>query len=283
MFNFDCPVKQCYQNYPCDIEEKGKVVALVLVDEGETVDKTDGQSMLDSFNILAANGKAQLILSIDGEKPRPETNEGPGRGLQETKIMASVHTINWTDYQGVANVPFYNAIRKSGQNYDLYFLTPTLIYDVSENEVTVVAPLVIDRDLKSFQRAEGTIKWSANGDPLPISVAQADVKDFMKPLRYVFAQGETYQATTNDGSTISGTFAAELNKSLVSGSVPDVAYTISDQSEDFGNLGLVFDTITGDYDITPTAPGIFTFTVNAFSESNCITGRLLVTITVQST
>lgn len=281
MFNFDCPVKPCYQNFPCDIEEKGKIVALVLVDEGETVDKTDGQSMIDSFNLLAANGKAQLILSVDGEKPKPETNEGPGRGLQETKIMASVHTINWTDYQGVVNVPFYNAIRKSGQNYDLYFLTPTLIYDVSENEVTVVAPLVIDRDLKSFQRAEGTIKWSANGDPLPISVDQSVVKDFMKPLQYVFSQGETYEQTTTEGSTISGTFDVTLNKSLISGTVPDVVYAI-DETSDIAGLGLVFDDLTGDYDITPTDAGVYTFTVLASSDGNCITGKLFVTITVQS-
>jgi hypothetical protein len=281
MFNFDCPVKPCYTNYPCDIEEKGKIVGLVLVDEGETVDKTDGDSMIASFNLLAANGKAQLILSVDGEKPKPETNEGPGRGLQETKIMASVHTINWTDYQGVANVPFYNAIRKSGQNYDLYFLTPTLIYDVSENEVTVVAPLVIDRDLKSFQRAEGTIKWSANGDPLPISVPQASVKDFMKPLQYVFSQGETFEATTTEGGTLSGTFDATLNKSLGSGSIPDVVYAI-DETSDIAGLGLVFDDLTGDYDITPTDAGVYTFTVLASSESNCITGKLFVTITVQS-
>ncbi len=281
MYNFDCPVKPCYVNYPCDIEEKGKIVGLILVDEGETVDKTDGESMLDSFNYLTANGKAQLILSIDGEKPKPETNEGPGRGLQETKIMASVHTINWTDYQGIANVPFYNQIRKSGQNYDLYFITPTLIYDVSENEVTVVAPIVIDRDLKSFQRAEGTIKWSANGDPLPITVAQSSVKDFMKPLQYVFSQGETFEATTTDASTLNGTWDATLNKSLISGSLPDVVYSIIDSS-DLTGLGLIFDELTGEYEITPTDPGVYTFTVLASSDGNCITGKLLVTITVQS-
>lgn len=281
MLNFDCNVKPCYQNYPCDLDEKGKIVGIILVDEGETVDKTDGQSMIDSFNLLAANGKAQLILNIDGEKPRAEVNEGPGRGLQETQILSSVHTINWTDYQGAANVPFYNEIRKSGQNYDSYYITPTLIWDNSENEVTVVAPIVIDRDLKSKIRAEGTIKWAANGDPLPTSVEKAVVKDFMKPLQYVFSQGETYEQTTTEGSTISGTFDATLNKSLISGSIPDVVYAI-DETSDIAGLGLVFDDLTGDYDITPTDAGVYTFTVLASSDGNCITGKLFVTITVQA-
>lgn len=280
MLNFDCPVRPCYENFPCDIEEAGKVVGVVLTNQGEIVNMTDGQAMINSFNLLAVNGKAQLILSIDGEKPKPETNEGPGRGLQETKIMASVHTINFIDYQGIANIPFYNAIRKSSQLYDLYFITPTFIWDVSGKQVTVIAPLVIERDLKSFIKAEGTIKWSGNGDPLPTRVDASVIKKFMEPMAYQFADGEFFEASLAEVATITGTWGAVLNKTLISGAQPIVEYKLINKPANIAGLGLTFDTLTGAYTISPTVIGVYTFQVIAYTDDNCISGKLIVTITV---
>ena len=280
MLNFDCPVRPCYENFPCDIEEAGKVVAMVLTNEGEIINMTSGKTMIDSFNLLAINGKAHLILSIDGEKPKPETNEGPGRGLQETKIMSSVHTINWTDLQGVANIPFYNAIRKTSQLYDLYFITPTLIWDVSGKQVTVVAPIVIERDLKSFIKSDGTIKWSQNGDPLATSAKANDIKAFMIPLAYEFTDGDTFDATVAEVANISGTWAALINKVLISGAQPTVEYKLANTPANIAGLGLTLNVLNGGYVINPTVAGVYTFQVIAYTDDNCITGKLLVTITV---
>lgn len=281
---FNCPEDVCYTNFPCDIDQKAKIVDLVLVQKqyASEVDKTSGETMLDSFNLMAVNGKAQLILNINGEKPLPETTELPGRGLQEIKVGSSSHTINFDDYQGVINVDFYNQIRKTSQNYDLYFMTPGIIWDASSKQVTIYGNVVIANDLKAFIMSQGKIKWTANGDPSAVVTEENLIEAFSVPLVYSFGV-ESVELTTDDGGgTISGTWAATLNKDLISGSVPTIDYSLIDLPTDIANLGIIFDQLTGDYDITPTLTGVYSFTVLASNSVSCITGQLPVTVTVQS-
>jgi hypothetical protein len=281
---FNCPEDVCYTNFPCDIDQKAKIVDLVLVQKqyASEVDKTSGETMLDSFNIMAVNGKAQLILNINGEKPLPETTELPGRGLQEIKVGSSSHTINFDDYQGVINIDFYNQIRKTSQNYDLYFLTPGLIWDASSKQITMYGNAVIANDLKAFIMSQGKIKWTANGDPSAIVTDENLIEAFSVPLVYSFGV-ESVELTTDDGSTITGTWDATLNKSLVSGSVPDIEYSLIDLPSNIVGLGIIFDTLTGEYEITPSVPGVYSFSVLVANSVSCITGQLQVTVTVQST
>ena len=280
---FNCPEDVCYTNFPCDIDQKAKIVDLVLVQKqyASEVDKTSGETMLDSFNIMAVNGKAQLILNINGEKPLPETTELPGRGLQEIKVGSSSHTINFDDYQGVINVDFYNQIRKTSQNYDLYFMTPGIIWDASSKQVTIYGNVVIANDLKAFIMSQGKIKWTANGDPSAIVTDENLIEAFSVPLVYSF-DSESFEATVVNNATENGFWSATLNKDLISGSVPDIKYSLIDLPDNFSELNLAFDEITGEYTIAPTPPalGVYSFNVLAYNSVSCITGQLPVTITV---
>jgi hypothetical protein len=275
-------VDVCYTNFPCDIDQKAKIIGLALVQKqyASEVDKTSGETMLDSFNIMAVNGKAQLILNINGEKPLPETTELPGRGLQEIKVGSSSHTINFDDYQGVINIDFYNQIRKTSQNYDLYFLTPGLIWDASSKQITMYGNAVIANDLKAFIMSQGKIKWTANGDPSAIVTEEDLIESFSVPLVYEFGV-ESFETTTSLLLTSDGTWDATLNKSLPSGSVPDIVYSLSElDPADQLALGLILDPLTGQYELTPEEVGVYSFVVVASNELSCITGQLPVTITV---
>jgi hypothetical protein len=278
---FNCPEDVCYTNFPCDIDQKAKIVDLVLVQKqyASEVDKTSGETMLDSFNIMAVNGKAQLILNINGEKPLPETTELPGRGLQEIKVGSSSHTINFDDYQGVINIDFYNQIRKTSQNYDLYFLTPGLIWDASSTQITMYGNAVIANDLKAFIMSQGKIKWTANGDPNAIVTEENLIQEFSIPLVYEFGI-ESFEDTVSEDTLISETFSATLNKSLPSGTVPDIEYSLTEFSDvDLPNY-IVFDELTGEIDIQIPQAGVYSFVVVASNALSCITGQLSVTITV---
>jgi hypothetical protein len=278
---FNCPEDVCYTNFPCDIDQKAKIVDLVLVQKqyASEVDKTSGETMLDSFNIMAVNGKAQLILNINGEKPLPETTELPGRGLQEIKVGSSSHTINFDDYQGVINVDFYNQIRKTSQNYDLYFMTPGIIWDASSKQVTIYGNVVIANDLKAFIMSQGKIKWTANGDPSAVVTEENLIEAFSVPLVYSFAL-ESFTDTVSEDTLISQTFSATLNKDLISGSVPTIDYSLIEFSDvDLPNY-IVFDALTGEIDIQIPQAGVYSFTVLASNSVSCITGQLPITITV---
>jgi hypothetical protein len=60
-----------------------------------------------------------------------------------------------------------------------------------------------------------------------------------------------------------------------------VQYAI-EAEDDIDGLGMVFDETTGEYEITPTQSGIYTFDVVATNAVSCITGKLSVVITVNA-
>jgi hypothetical protein len=237
----NCPEDVCYVNIRCDIGQKAKIVNLVMVETqyANEVDKTSGETMLDSFTLLAVNGKAQLILSINGEKPLPETTELPGRGLSEIKVGPSAHTINFDDYAGVVNVDFYNKIKKTSQNYDFYYITPGIIFDASANEVTLYGNVMIANDLKAFIMTQGRVKWTADDDATPYITSQQLIKEFTQPLVYEFSPS-SFEETMTEGATIAGSWIATINKDLPSGSLPEVQYAI-EAEDDIDGLGMDFD------------------------------------------
>jgi hypothetical protein len=278
-FSLNCPQIGCYNNFECDVQEPGRIVAIALVDKNHSdeLDTTgDDQDFLDSLFTLALEGNAQLLLNISGEKPRPETAEGPGRGLRQTTILASTQTINFVDMQGVPNTRFYNIIRRSSQNYDMWFFTKTLIWDASAQDITLLASNVITNDLQQYIGAEGTIKWTSNDDPVPDSFSLT--KTLLNGLAYEISGAQSVATTVAVGG--SENYTATLNYDFASGSLPDLIWSLENTAAEIAVLDAQIDEVTGILTYDPTEAGVFVLTVKVTNEFGCIFGTYDVTFTI---
>ena len=278
-FSLNCPQIGCYNNYECDVQEPGRIVGIALVDKNYTADlNTTGtdDDFIDSLFLLALDGNAQLLLNINGEKPRPETAEGPGRGLRQSTILASTHTLNFVDMQGVPNTRFYNIIRRSSQNYDMWFFTKTLIWDASATDITLLASNVITNDLQQYIGAEGTIKWTSNDDPVPASFSLT--KTLLNGLAYEISGLESLSVGLAGGDTT--VYTAELNYDFGSVSLPDLVWSLTGSAASIASLGATIDATTGELEINATEEGVFTITVKVTNEFGCIFGTYDVVVTV---
>jgi hypothetical protein len=273
-FTITCPSDGCYANYLCDIEKENRIVAAVLVKKGVTITKTTSAAWLDSLLTAALTGNGFLILNISGEKPRPDTAELPGRGKQLNKPGGKTHTLNFTDMQGVVNVDFYNKIARTSKNYDLYYFTPDLIWDVAGETISLVADPVITADLNTYIGSEATIKWVSKGNPLP---CEFDVDTLLDGMYYEITgvtDPDFSIEVPNDGTETS-TFTAALNVSLISD--PDLVWSVSAPSNI--NFTISVDSVTGI--VTVIAPALgnetTTFTLTVTNIFGCIFGEQIVT------
>jgi hypothetical protein len=276
-FLTSCPPDGCYINPECDIEKKGRVIAAALVKKSAAnlVDKSSGDAFLVSLWLLALQGNATLILNTSGEKPRPETAELPGRGMRINKPGAKTHTINLIDMQILGNIDFYNKILRNSQNFDFYYFTPDLYWDVSGEQVTIIGDPVIQNDLTQYIGGEVTIKWVSNGNPLTY---EFDTDAFLVGLYYEISGPST--ATTGLGSGDNLSYTATLNQTITSGSLPDVVWSLDSSAAIIESLGAVIDQVSGDLEINAIDEGVFVLTVKATSETGCVFGTLDVTVTV---
>jgi hypothetical protein len=273
-FTITCPSDGCYANYLCDIEKENRIVAAVLVKKGVAITKTTAAAWLSSLFTACLEGNGFLILNISGEKPRPDTAELPGRGKQLNKPGGKTHTLNFTDMQGVVNVDFYNKIARTSKNFDLYYFTPDLIWDVAGETISLVADPVITADLNTYIGSEGTIKWVSKGNPLP---CEFNVDTLLDGLFYEIT-GTTdpdFSIEVANGGTATSIFNASLNYTLISN--PDLVWSVSAPSND--DFTISVDSTTGI--VTVIAPAMdsqtTTFTLTVTNIYGCIFGEQIVT------
>ena len=274
----NCPADVCYQNSQCDIEEKGRIIAAVMVKKtfaSQVVKNAGPDAFLNSLWILALAGNATLILNTSGEKPRPETAELPGRGMRINKPGAKTHTVNLIDMQVLINVDFYNKILKTSQNYDFYYFTPNQVWDVSGQQVTMIGDPVIQNDLTTFIGGEVTVKWVQNGNPIN---SEFDTENLLEGLFYEISGPDAVSTTLASGDTFALT--AQLNQTITSGTQPDIIWSLVSATAINDSLGAVIDPVTAEVEVTPTEEGVFQLIVQATSETGCIYGQLPVTVTV---
>lgn len=278
-FTITCPSDGCYANYLCDIEKENRIVAAVLVKKGVSITKTTSAAWLSSLFTACLEGNGFLILNISGEKPRPDTAELPGRGKQLNKPGGKTHTLNFTDMQGVVNVDFYNKIARTSKNFDLYYFTPDLIWDVAGETISLVADPVITADLNTYIGSEGTIKWVSKGNPLP---CEFDVDTLLDGLFYEITGTTDPDFILNAvvGMPYPSTFDADLNVSLMSS--PALQWSVTGSDADLSATGGVIDASTGVLTITAISAGTYNLILKATNIYGCIFGEQEITIVVTS-
>ena len=269
-----CPPEPCYSNIACDIEKEGRVVAVVFVKKSSAslVNKSSKAAWLNSFWSLALAGDAILILNISGEKPRPETATLPGRGRQPNKMGAKTHTLNLFDMQIVGNVQFYNDMLKSSINYDLYYITPDLIWDASGQVVTVNGDVVIQNDLTQYISGEVTVMWQQNGTPLPYDFEDTVINE---GLNYIVSGATSVTIACAGGETES--YTAALNQP-VSTTLPNIVWSLSGDQDALDATGAVIDATTGIVTFNAVDFGTYQIQVVATSSTGCVIGTLVVNV-----
>lgn len=272
-----CPPDSCYQNSVCDIEQKGRIIAAALVKKtsASELDKSTPLAFLESLWLLALQGNATLILNTSGEKPKPETAELPGRGMRISKPGAKTHTINLIDMQILINIDFYNKILKTSQNYDFYYFTPGQVWDASGQQVTLIGDPVIQNDLTTYIGGEATVKWVQDGNPLN---AEFDTDTLLEGLFYEVSGPDAVSTTLASGDTFALT--ASLNQDLGSVSLPDVVWSVVSNAAIVEALGVTIDSVTGEVEFNPIDTGVYDVTFQATSDTGCIYGQLVTTVTV---
>ena len=277
MFNLNCPPDACRKNFQCDIEYKGRIIAFGGVKKtfANEIDNTDADTFQETFWLQVLLGNAFAVLNTAGDKPKPETAELPGSGMRISKPGAKTHTINFTDGQILGNIDFYNKLLRTSQNYDFYYYTPSLLWDVSGEQVTIIGDPVIQNELTQYIGGEGTVKWVSNGNPM---ATEFDTD--------VLLAGLFYEISGLDAFSVSGispyttNYTAELNYNFGSTSLPSLVWSLDGHAAEVAALTAAIDATTGELEINPGEAGIYVITVYVTNQYGCIFGTLDVTVTV---
>jgi len=292
VYSLSCPTIGCYQNFQCDPDFQNKIIAVAYVKKSSAltpVEKATADSWIAALYDKYLNGEAYLVFNTSGDKPKPDTATTSGRGMQNTKILAKTHTLNYMDQQGVvlSNVQFYNDILSSSQNYDFYYFTPNRIWDASGAYVTVIGDPVITGELNTYMMAEVVVNWVSKVNPLPY---EFDTDTFLEGLYYIISftgSGNTYVGntiTSGCGGTESSTFSADLNIGPLS-IAPEQVWSIEQMSgsDPILDISLEIDPVTGVLSWVPGTGdenGTYIFTVTVTNEYGCVFGQETITLIV---
>lgn len=273
-----CPDVGCYTNFQCYSEFKGRVIAASIVDKNysDQLDWTDKTALLESLFLLAVEGRAILFLRIAGEKPRPETAELAGSGMQISRPGAKTHTVNFTDAQVIGNTGFYNKILRTSQNYDFLYFTPGLIWDATGNMITLIGDPVIENDLTKFINGEVMVKWVSDDNPVE---SEFDTDTLLKGVYYLI-DGETSIVKASGGGSAVEQYTAELNFDFGSTVLPDLVWSVSGETGVVEAVDAEMDPETGILTISGAVAGTYNLTVKVTNSAGCVFGTLDIVVTV---
>lgn len=273
----DDAVRRCDD---CVTEEANRIIHVAFVKKGTTIN-TSTAALLSS-TLLAAElaCNAFIIRNVNGTKDAPSIQEGKGAGKQTTRILGKQHTINFTDFNYVSNISFWNAFERSAIGYDMYYFTDSKAWKVTGAQISVAASDPITDDNSTF--IEGTVmaKWTQKGNPLAYD---ATTDDFESCQELFDGTSLTWVNRSGGDSVISGSTITQDEDSLINVAADTDANISSVEIEEgvfptgvsvsYSGQGIV---ISG----TPTETGTFEVTIRA-SNACGIAGLTTVTIIVE--
>jgi hypothetical protein len=228
------------------------------------------------------DGDAYLVFNTSGDKPKPDTATTSGRGMQNTKVLAKTHTLNYMDQQGVvqSNVQFYNDILASAQNYDFYYFTPGRIWDASGSYVTVIGDPVITGELNTYMMAEVVVTWVSKYNALPYTF---DTDTYLEGLFFIIegpssaVPSTSFTITSIGTTTTNWTAVLNYDTPLVDG---NLIWTLQDGT-DAVPTGLTIDPDTGDLILgAGSTDGTYNIVVVVTNEAGCVFGTLDIEVVI---
>jgi len=265
--NFGCNESGCYIFNACDSDNLSRIIHLAFVQNSIALDTTDADTFLESLYSGELTGEVKIIRNITGEKPRPETTELAGYGLNSIKVGSSNHTINFMDQHVVQNIDFYNKFKFASSGYDLYYFTDGILWDASGNRVSFYGDPVFTNGPTDLIQGEATIKWSSKTSPTPY--AEAFDTDALEEGLYYIITSATYpsgQITMDEGAVVTTTLTASLNQYV--GNDCDLIWSL--QSPVVSDLASVaIDESTGEITITGASAGAGSLEFTILVENNC--------------
>jgi len=284
MLNFGCNDSGCYIFNACDSDNPSRIIHLAFALKSYALDKTDATTFLESFYAGELTGEVKVIRNITGEKPRPETTELAGYGLNSIKVGSSNHTINFMDQHVVQNLDFYNKFKFASSQYDLYYFTDGLLWDASGNRVSFYGDPVFTNGPTDLIAGEATIKWTSKISPLPFDEA-FDTDNMENGLYYIptIATNPDGQISMVEDETINKTVTASLSEYVTNDC--DLLYSL--QNPVVSDLVTVsINETTGVLTLTGQTNGGGTVEFTVVVENNCggcVQGTFDVVVTISST
>lgn len=278
MLNFGCNDSGCYIFNACDSDNPSRIIHIAFALKSYAIDKTDAATFLESLYAGELTGEVKMIRNITGEKPRPETTELAGFGLNSIKVGSSNHTINFMDQHVVENIDFYNKFRFSSSQYDLYYFTDGLLWDASGNRVSFYGDPVFTNGPTDLIMGEATIKWTAKGSPAPFDEA-FDTDSLENGLYYIISNATYPSGEINmlDDATITTTFTASLSED-VTNSCNKIWSIVSGADTVLASVAI--NSSTGELSIEGNEdPGTFDLVIKVTNDcGGCVQGTFNVTV-----
>jgi hypothetical protein len=155
----NCNIDPCYSIECCDVDYEGRIIDLIFVKKSTTLNKTTVELFMTSILQAEADGEAIILRNVNGELPLPDTAELLGRGRQQSYPGPHTFTLTADEFSVVNNIQFYNDFRRQTNKYDLYFVSPNVIWDASGNAINFKGAPVIQKDINTYIQGQAIVMW----------------------------------------------------------------------------------------------------------------------------
>jgi hypothetical protein len=157
---YNTPSRACED---CVTDELNKIVHVALVKRGTPI----GTSTI-SADILTAElaGNAYVIRNVSGAYDGGKGSFGKGLGKQLKRLLSKAHTLTFIDFSYVANTQYWIDMENQASNFDLYFMTDTQAWVVTNAFLSIEAMGKITDANETFIEADISVSWSKKANPL---------------------------------------------------------------------------------------------------------------------